>query len=213
MNISLRPAIAAPSPLDSFLTRHRIGIWRVVVSVVLIALITGHSQWDDTWISAALLTVGMLGVTMATVGRLWCALYISGRKSTELVTTGPYSMCRHPLYVCNFVGIVGLGAMTESITLAAILALAFALMYPAVIRSEDHLLSRNFPEFDDYARRTPAFFPRLSLFRSESTYLVHVGSFQRNLADSVWFLGMTIVVNAVELTRHAKWLPTFVLLP
>lgn len=87
-----------------------------------------------------MLTLGMVGVSLATVGRLWCALYISGRKNNTLVTSGPYSLCRHPLYVCNFLGIVGLGAMTESLMVTAVLASAFALMYPAVIRTEDRFL-------------------------------------------------------------------------
>lgn len=151
--------------LDNFLTRHRIGVWRVVVTFVLASLLFGHSRWDGTWVSPLLLTLGMLGVSLATVGRLWCALYISGRKNNTLVTSGPYSLCRHPLYVCNLLGILGLGAMTESLAVTAVLALAFALMYPAVIRTEDRFLASAFPEFAEYARRTPAFFPRLSLYR------------------------------------------------
>nr|WP_315595040.1 isoprenylcysteine carboxylmethyltransferase family protein [uncultured Cupriavidus sp.] len=215
MNLSIPPGalLSAPSALETFLTRHRIGIWRAVVTVVLVSLLAGHSQWDDSWVSGLLRAIGMVGITVATVGRLWCALYISGRKSSELVTEGPYSMCRHPLYVCNFVGIVGLGALTESIALTMFLALAFGLMYPAVIRSEERVLSKNFPEFADYALRTPAFFPKIALFRTDETWVAHVGSFQRNLADSVWFLGMAIVVDAVELARHANWLPNYVVLP
>lgn len=195
---------AGPSrALDDFLTRHRIGVWRVVVAFVLASLLFGHSRWDGTWVSPLMLTLGMVGVSLATVGRLWCALYISGRKNNTLVTSGPYSLCRHPLYVCNFLGIVGLGAMTESLMVTAVLASAFALMYPAVIRTEDRFLSSAFPEFAEYARRTPAFFPRLSLYRGESTWTVHVSSFQRNIADSVWFLGLSVVVESVDLFHDA----------
>jgi hypothetical protein len=154
-------------------------------------------------VSPLLLTLGMLGVSLATVGRLWCALYISGRKNNTLVTSGPYSLCRHPLYVCNLLGIIGLGAMTESLAVTAVLALAFALMYPAVIRTEDRFLASAFPEFAEYARRTPAFFPRLSLYRGESTWTVHVSSFQRNIADSVWFLGLSVVVESFDLFHDA----------
>ena len=189
--------------LDNFLTRHRIGVWRVVVTFVLASLVFGHSRWDGTWGSPLLLTLGMLGVSLATVGRLWCALYISGRKNNTLVTSGPYSLCRHPLYVCNLLGIIGLGAMTESLAVTAVLALAFALMYPAVIRTEDRFLASAFPEFAEYARRTPAFFPRLSLYRGESTWTVHVSSFQRNIADSVWFLGLSVVVESFDLFHDA----------
>jgi protein-S-isoprenylcysteine O-methyltransferase Ste14 len=185
--------------IDAYLTRHRIGLWRAVVLLVFASLVFGHSKWDDTWVSPLLLTVGMLGVTLATVGRLWCALYISGRKNNELVTSGPYSICRHPLYVCNLLGILGLGAMTESITVMGVLAVAFAIMYPAVIRREDNFLASSFPQYAEYARRTPAFFPRPALYSAEKTWTVHVASFQRNIADSVWFLGLSIVVESFDL--------------
>lgn len=192
-----------PRKIDNFLTRHRIGVWRVVVSAVFLSLVMGHSRWDGTWVSPLMLSLGMAGVSLATVGRLWCALYISGRKNTTLVTAGPYSMCRHPLYVCNFLGILGLGAMTESLFVVAVLALAFALMYPAVIRTEDRFLAATFPEYADYLRRTPAFFPKISLYRSEPTWTVHVASFQRNIADSVWFLGLSVVVESFDLFHDA----------
>jgi steroid 5-alpha reductase family enzyme len=93
--------------------------------------------------------------------------------------------------------------MTESLAVTAVLALAFALMYPAVIRTEDRFLASAFPEFAEYARRTPAFFPRLSLYRGESTWTVHVSSFQRNIADSVWFLGLSVVVESFDLFHDA----------
>jgi len=60
------------SSIDSFLTRHRIGVWRGVGAVVLIALLVGNSRWDDSRFSSLLAIVGVLGVVAATIGRLWC---------------------------------------------------------------------------------------------------------------------------------------------
>jgi protein-S-isoprenylcysteine O-methyltransferase Ste14 len=34
--------------------------------------------------------------------RLWSTLYIGGRKRVVLVSDGPYSLCRNPLYVGTF---------------------------------------------------------------------------------------------------------------
>lgn len=200
------------SSIDSFLTRHRIGVWRGVGAVVLIALLVGDSRWENSRFSSLLAIVGVLGVVAATIGRLWCALYISGRKSEELVVEGPYSMCRHPLYVCNFLGIAGLGAMTGSMIIVGFLVIAFALVYPAVIRSEDRLLARNFPSFTEYFARTPAFFPNRSLYRSERSWTVHLGSFHRNVADSIWFPLAALLFESLDQLHAEGILPTWILL-
>jgi hypothetical protein len=32
---------------------------------------------------------------VASLGRMWCSLYIAGSKDKELITNGPYSLCRN----------------------------------------------------------------------------------------------------------------------
>lgn len=193
--------------VDSFLTRHRIGVWRVVIGTVLALLILGEPVLQESWLAAALLLPGITGIALATVGRLWCALYISGRKSSRLVDQGPYSMCRHPLYLCNALGILGLGLITESLVITTVLTVAYGLLYPPVIRSEDRLLAESFPTHGDYLRSTPAVWPKVSLFRTDGTWTVHVGAFNRNLADSLGFAMGAAVVQFIELMHELHWLP------
>ena len=50
----------------------------------------------------------------------WSSLYIAGRKGRELVTVGPYSTCRNPLYFFSIVGAAGMGAQSGSLTLGLI---------------------------------------------------------------------------------------------
>lgn len=116
-------------------------------------------------------------------------------------------MCRHPLYLCNALGILGLGFVTESLVVALILITAFVIFYPPVIRSEDRLLAENFPSHRDYLRSTPALWPKIKLFRSDRTWTVHVGAFNRNLADSIWFAMGAAVIQVIELLHELHWLP------
>ncbi|WP_326540944.1 methyltransferase family protein [Pseudorhodoferax sp.] len=193
--------------MQAFLVRHRIGIWRSLALLFAAALALGQLQWRDSWVSGALVALGILGISAASIGRLWCALYISGRKSTELVTQGPYSVCRHPLYLCNLLGFLGVGALTESLLLTAGLAASFALLYPAVIAAEDGLLRARFgAAFDAYAARTPAFVPRWALYRSAADTVVHVPAFVRNMRDSVWFLLAAIAVEMLDRAQELGWL-------
>lgn len=97
------------------------------------------------------------------MGRLWCSLYISGYKDAALVTTGPYSLCRHPLYLFSLIGFSGIGLATRSLTLTILVVGAFLLTYPSVIRREEtFLLSKFGSDFEAYAAHTPRLIPRFA---------------------------------------------------
>lgn len=119
-------------------------------------------------------------------------------------------MCRHPLYLFNGIGILGLGLVTESLIVASMLVLAYVLLYPPVIRSEDSLLAQSFPAHGDYLRSTPAVLPRMSLFRTDGTWTVDVAAFNRNLIDSIWFALGAAVIQCIELMHELHWLPALI---
>jgi protein-S-isoprenylcysteine O-methyltransferase Ste14 len=64
---------------------------------------------------AAMFLLGCLMVGLATIVRVWCALYIAGYKDDVLVTEGPYSICSNPLYFFNFLEGTGVGFCSESL--------------------------------------------------------------------------------------------------
>jgi protein-S-isoprenylcysteine O-methyltransferase Ste14 len=196
-----------------FLTRYRIGMWRVIVLTLLVILCVTQPRSQSFWVTGAMGFAAIVLITLAMAGRLWCALYVSGRKGSSVVKDGPYSMCRHPLYFCNFLGIVGLGAASGSLAIVASLALVFAALYPGVMRTEEQWLTANLGDYADYASRTPAFFPRLALYRSPPSWLVDVRAYLRNCADSVWFPLFTIVIEAIEMAHSLGLLPVLFLLP
>jgi protein-S-isoprenylcysteine O-methyltransferase Ste14 len=198
--------IAAPATAP-FLVRRRIGIWRVLLGGFFAALVLGRPAAPPPWLMSAMVLVAVAFVTFALAGRLWCAIYISGRKGTALVKDGPYSMCRHPLYVCNFIGMVGLAALTGSLFMLVLLVAAFALLYPAVIRSEELLMQERFPEYESYARITPVFFPRFSLYRTPAEWTVNVHSYLQNISDSIWFPLLTALITGVRYAHTLDLLP------
>ncbi len=78
----------------------------------------------------------------------------------RLITAGPYRYVRHPIYTALF----GLGLATGLVVSRWPVIPIFAVLYVAGtvirIRSEERLLRAAFgAEFDDYARRVPAFIP------------------------------------------------------
>ena len=57
--------------------------------------------------SVGLSVIGFVLVTLGGFGRLWASLYVEGFKTKTLITEGPYSMVRNPLYFFTIIIILG----------------------------------------------------------------------------------------------------------
>jgi protein-S-isoprenylcysteine O-methyltransferase Ste14 len=84
----------------------------------------------------------------------------SNPRASQLRTTGPYSVVRHPLYVANGMTALGLSLFPGIWYLPVILFTAFLLYYERIaVREEAFLLDRFGAEFDAWAARVPACVP------------------------------------------------------
>jgi protein-S-isoprenylcysteine O-methyltransferase Ste14 len=84
------------------------------------------------------------------------------RKNEALATSGPYAYTRNPLYLGSLLIGVGFAIAARSAWVGVLLAVMFFAIYLPVIRDEEAFLRQKFPEFDEYARRVPRMFPRLT---------------------------------------------------
>src|SRR4028118_1333930 len=194
-------------------TKTRLLVSRLFGLSLLLILAFGASYWSSAPLFAqALFCIGLLLAIAGFCGRLWSLCYIAGRKKKELVTVGPYSLCRQPLYFFSLVGGIGLGLCTETLTLAALFAIGFALYYPYIIRTEESFLSSQFSEYEEYKKRVPLFFPRWSNF-TEGNLMVNAGSLRREIVAAGGFLCIVAVLEMVESLHHARILPTYFLIP
>jgi protein-S-isoprenylcysteine O-methyltransferase Ste14 len=103
------------------------------------------------------------GIAMAgfgAAGRAWATSYISGQKLRKLIRTGPYSLCRNPLYFFSTVLGVGIGFCTETLMMPLLIAVVLAVLYYFQIKREELQLSDLFGyEYDAYVATIPRFFP------------------------------------------------------
>jgi protein-S-isoprenylcysteine O-methyltransferase Ste14 len=89
---------------------------------------------------------GFMCVALACLGRIWTSLFIAGHKDEVLVTTGPYALCRHPLYSFSVLGALGLGLTSRSALLCiAVVILIMALVVYAAA-CEEQFLADAYPD-------------------------------------------------------------------
>jgi protein-S-isoprenylcysteine O-methyltransferase Ste14 len=83
------------------------------------------------------------------------------QKNKQLATAGPYAYTRNPLYLGSLILAIGFAVASRSWWIVAGIVLLFFAIYLPVIRAEEVFLRQRFPQFEDYARQVPRFFPRL----------------------------------------------------
>jgi protein-S-isoprenylcysteine O-methyltransferase Ste14 len=79
-------------------------------------------------------------------------------EARHLVTDGPYAVVRHPLYLGEAVSTVGLTVQFLS-PLAVALTVLQLLFQLARMKNEERVLAAQFPEYLEYAARTPRLLP------------------------------------------------------
>lgn len=110
-----------------------------------------------------LLAPSVVLVTLGLIYTIWSLAYLRRSfsimpEARRLVTGGPYSLSRHPLYLGEAVASIGYIAPTVSWAGIGLLV-AFLLSQYARIRVEERVLSSEFPEYSLYARRVPRYLP------------------------------------------------------
>ena len=137
---------------------------------------------------------GFALVVAAVLGRIWTTLFIAGGKDAELVQSGPYAACRHPLYLASTIAAFGIGLTTRSLVLSAALPLAVAIAAIAAARREDKLLSRTHGErFRAYRDAVPAFWPS-GRSHSPATVSVPPAIYRKAFLDGAAFLALWLLV-------------------
>lgn len=112
-------------------------------------------------IAIAIASVAFCFAAALALGKQW-ALVARLVESHELITRGPYAVVRNPIYLAMFGMMVATGLAVSRWQALALGIAIFLAGNEIRIRSEEKLLRGAFGRaFEEYARRVPAFLPRL----------------------------------------------------
>jgi Phospholipid methyltransferase len=112
------------------------------------------------------MVVSFLGLVLRVIIVGHAPIGTSGRNTREqaantLTTTGMYSIVRHPLYLANYIIIIGFVMEFHVWWLVLLTTCIYALYYERIMLAEEAFLRARFGEvFEEWAAVTPAFIPQ-----------------------------------------------------
>jgi protein-S-isoprenylcysteine O-methyltransferase Ste14 len=172
--------------LGKYQQRRRLAIG-FVIAILVIALLFVRSSFSGRT-HEYVESIGLSFIVAAILGRMWCTMYIGGRKSSEIVRSGPYSVTRNPLYVFSSIGAIGVGAQTGSVIIALSFGILCYIAFHIVIDTEEKFLERNFGEpYRAYCRDVPRFFPNFSIYSDDTMVTVKPDRLYRTFLDGLVF--------------------------
>lgn len=153
----------------NWLFRRR-GYLPIVMLIPIFAAIRGYHypagmhEMDLDW-EMVCLAIGLvgLGIRIITVG--YTPAGTSGRNTagqvaSTLNTRGVYSLVRHPLYLGNYLMWLAPALFPRVWWAPVLVTLVFWLYYERIMFAEEEFLRRSFGrEYEEWAERTPPFFP------------------------------------------------------
>ncbi len=143
----------------------------VLMQFILLALLILAPR-DASLYGGAQVPLSILGLVFIAggMGVILYSFFALGRSLTaspvpkedgELVTKGLYSRVRHPIYFGLLLASIGVVLDAGPWPQFAIFLLLLVLLNIKA-SFEEELLAKRYPEYREYAKKTPRFFPRLS---------------------------------------------------
>ena len=175
-----RDQVTCPSTGTVLLARvgHLLFTWRdLVFPVVLLAAglgtvpaVAGRSTRIDHVMDAAGFFVSLSGqlVRLTVIGLQYITRGGQNRRiwANTLVQGGVFSHCRNPLYLGNFLILIGLAIVHNGWAMYLVVLPFFVFAYSALVRSEEEFLAERFgEEYQAYAARVPRWWPVLRGWR------------------------------------------------
>src|SRR6185503_21204824 len=201
-------------PVRSFTTRRRFK-WRGAAGVVLLTpaviatVLADPLVRPDSWANLAIDALAW-GVFLIGAGlRFWATLHIGGRKSDFVVSEGPYSLCRHPLYFGSILLVLSGARFLKSIVFAGALALLATAYFLFTIPAEEDFLNARLGEpYRQYCGRVRnRLWPSFRHFHTPTRMTVDVHSLYVECARASRWLWLPLLGELVGRVRAANWWP------
>lgn len=188
---------------------------KIFFAVMVALLLTCYGLFEpEGLIHEEAEAIGVVMVAACILGRSYSSMFIGGKKNVGVVTDGPFSIVRNPLYVFSFLGWIGIALQTGMVTLLVAAIVAFILYYHFVVRREEAFLAHKFgQEYLDYMARVPRWWPNFKLWRESDMIEVSPRLVRITMMDCMIFVLVFPALELIEWLHTDKILPNLLQLP
>ena len=170
-------------------------------------LLSVRTAWDEV-AAEHIELAGICLIWIGIVGRLWSILYIGGHKANAIITDGPYSVMRNPLYFFSTIAATGVGFQTGTLTAGLLFGILCFAAFQIVIRREEKYLSTAFgAPYANYLASVPRFFPKMSLFHDRETREISTHRMYSTLLDGLVFFIAFPLFEFAEYLQETGFIP------
>ncbi|MBB3454474.1 protein-S-isoprenylcysteine O-methyltransferase Ste14 [Rhizobium sp. BK313] len=179
------------SPRPFFQKNRLIVLWTGAIAFVLLTIFSRPQLPETSFANVVLEQLGLLLILAGIFGRLWSILYVGGRKNKQLVTTGPYSMTRNPLYFSSMLSIAGVCMLFGSVFIMLLFAVIMFCLFIYTAKREASYLQHIFgAEYDNYARNTPLFWPKFSRMKNDPEVIISTYTLASTFRDALLLVAL-----------------------
>jgi protein-S-isoprenylcysteine O-methyltransferase Ste14 len=158
-------------------------------------------RWSDP-VQHLIQIFGITMIVVFIVGRTWCYMFVASHKTYEVMTSGPYSIIRNPLYAFSVVGGAGTGALFGALAFSVALGGAVAIiLYRRSLEEEKAMLALHGDLYRQYMNNVPRFLPRHLSWQSPQLPLAKPQTASRTFVDACLVL---LILPCALYTRYLQ---------
>lgn len=188
--------------------------WRGAIGVCVLApaavvaslsepLVAANSRLDLACDALAWVTF-LCGASL----RFWATLFVGGRKNEVVVAEGPYSLCRHPLYLGSLaLGLSGALFLKSPLLAVASAVLAAAYCLLTIPAEEEHLSATLGAPYREYCERVNRLWPSFRRFDTPRRVTIDVHALYLEAARASRWVWLPLAGAALSHARSAGWWP------
>jgi protein-S-isoprenylcysteine O-methyltransferase Ste14 len=186
----------------------------ILIPFGVLAAISAPWSWTSPWASFQFKCLAWVLFLAGGTFRFWATLYIGGHKGKTVVSEGPYSICRNPLYLGNFFLTLSAAVFVESLTFTVGVMVATVVFLSTTVSSEERRLRERLgDDYVAYCQRTPRFWPSLKHFHTSPTVLVDVKCLGIESVRALRWALIPVIAEAIWHLRMEAWWPHLLQLP